>query len=152
MARPPKPTALHTLQGTRPSNSRDREPTPAVGAERPAHVIGLARAKWVELADVLTRTRILTEADAEWLGMTCVAYADWRAADRVVRRRGMTYLTTSDRGAEREIERPEVRIRNDAWRRYTAGLAALGLNPSARARVAAQPEEQRDPLAEFRTG
>lgn len=152
MGRPPKPTAIHILQGTRPSNDRSREPAPAVGARRPAHVVGIARRKWDELADVLTRTRVLTESDAEWLGMTCVAFADWRAADRVIRRLGHTYTTTSDRGAERELERPEVRIRNDAWRRYTAGLAALGLNPSARSRVVAQPEEHVDPLAEFRSG
>ena len=60
---------------------------------------------------------------------------------------------TQTRGSEingfYEAPRPEVAIRSDAWKRHKSMLVEFGLTPSARTRVAANPEQKSGKLERF---
>jgi hypothetical protein len=77
---------------------------------------------------VLTRTRVLTEADADALALACIALAEYLAA-------------LNDESGWRRADA--------AWKRYGAALGWFGMNPSARVKIHAAPEESHDPLAEW---
>lgn len=133
MGRPPKPTALKILTGSArhdPQRINHDEPKPALGARPPAFLprTGPARAAWRRLAPVLTRTRVLTEADADALALACLALAE--------------YLEAREDGAG-------WRRADAAWKRYGAALGWFGLNPSARARIHVAVETTADPIAEW---
>ena len=127
----PKPTALKVMEGTyRRDRARAAEPSPAVGATPPPWLprSGPARRAWRRLAPVLTRTRVLTEADAEALAVVCMALAE---------------------ALEAQADPVGWRRADAAWKRYAAGLATFGMNPSARTRVGAVPVPEQDPFAEW---
>lgn len=133
MGRPPTPTALKVLSGSArhdPQRVNRDEPKPLVGAEPPPFLPrrGPAWAAWLRHSAVLTRIRVLTEADADALALGCLAlaeYLDARKDDESWRRADM------------------------AWKRYGAALGWFGLNPSARAKVQARPIENVDPLEQW---
>jgi phage terminase small subunit len=125
---PPKPTALKVLQGTtRADRANPAEPKPAVGAAPPPWLprYGPARAAWRRLAPILTQMRVLTTADAEALGLACMALAEF---------------------LEAQSDASSWRRGDAAWKRYLAVLRDFGMTPSARTRVTAAPEEEADPL------
>jgi phage terminase small subunit len=130
MGRPPTPTALKVLTGTAAHNpqrvNRD-EPKPALGATPPPWLPrrGPARAAWDRLSPILLRMRVLTEADAEALGLGCLALAEY-----LQNRRDPTAWRKGDA----------------AWKRYWAVLAGFGMNPSARAKVSTAAPEAADPF------
>jgi phage terminase small subunit len=133
MGRPPKPTALKILSGSArhdPQRVNRDEPKPAVGAEPPPFLPrrGPAWAAWERHQPILTRLRVLTEADADALALGCMALAEYLAARRRV---------------------DGWRKADAAWKRYLAVLSAFGLTPSARAKVHAAPAAEVDPLAEW---
>lgn len=132
----PKPSALKLLNGSaahHPERRNPAEPTPAVGAVPPPWLPaeGPARDTWDRLAPVLTSTRVLTVADADALGLVCMAAAEYLAA-----------LAESD----------GWRHADSAWKRYAAALGWFGMTPSARTRVAAVPELGADPLVAWMEG
>ena len=133
MGRPPTPTALKLLNGSAkhdPQRINKAEPKPAVGAEPPPFLPrrGPAWTAWQRHASVLTRTRVLTEADADALALGCLALAEYLDARK---------------------DQDGWRRADAAWKRYGAALGWFGLNPSARTRIHAAPAEERDPLAEW---
>ena len=133
MGRPPTPTALKVLTGTAAHNpqrvNRD-EPKPALGAVPPPWLPkrGHARAAWERLEPVLSRMRVLTEADAEALALGCVALAEYLGSRR-------------DRTAWRKGDA--------AWKRYAAVLREFGMTPSARAKVSTAAPEAADPFTSW---
>jgi phage terminase small subunit len=136
VGRPPTPTALKLLNGSA-AHDRKRlnadEPKPRVGAKSPPFLprSGPARSAWCRLAPMLSRLRILTEADADALALGCIALAEYLDA----------------RNDENGWRRADA-----AWKRYAAALSWFGLNPSARVRIHAAPVEIRDPLEAWMEG
>lgn len=148
MARPPKPTALHALHGTTPDRDRSREPKPTVGVGRPpAHLAPIAASFWRKWAPILTKLRVLTEIDAVHLQTTAAAYANWRLADAIVRREGLTI--TEETKAGTSTKRHPADIARVAWHQQLEdGLAKLGMDPVDRTRVASA-EGEVDPMEAF---
>lgn len=127
------PTALKILNGSdahHPERRNPAEPKPDVGAKPPPWLprSGPARRAWRRLAPILTATRILTVADAEALALVCTALADYLEA-------------RADANGWRRADA--------AAKRYAAGLAWFGMNPSARTRVTVVPVAEHDPVAEW---
>jgi P27 family predicted phage terminase small subunit len=141
--RPPKPTKLKLLQGSK-IRGRKAEPKIPVGVPvMPAHLDGYAAAEWARQIPLLTQMRVLTIADIGALEILCLAYAEYREANDELKL-GTTYETTTQTGDVMIRPRPEVMMRNDAFRRYRAMLVEFGLTPSARAKVSAAGEEEKE--------
>lgn len=136
VGRPPTPTALKVLRGTaqhNPGRINRAEPHPTVGAAPPPWLprSGPARRAWRRLAPVLTRMRVLTEADAEALALVCMALQE--------------YL-------EARADAEGWRRADAAAKRYLTGLRAFGLTPADRARIATLPDEEKDPTQAWLEG
>src|SRR5215475_4281654 len=89
----PKPTRVKILQGN-PGHRRlpTDEVQPAVGDKLkcPSWLHKHARAKWRELAPILLRLGLLTEADGESFAIACQTWAEWRLAVERLNADGLT--------------------------------------------------------------
>lgn len=144
--RKPKPTKLKLLAGNpgkRPLN--DREPEPERGIPKcPKHITGRSREAWKHLAPLLDRMGVLTQADGTALELVCDAYADYRDAKEVLRVAGPTYTTTTQQGDTMYRPRPEVAMRDGAWKRVLDVLRDFGCTPSSRSKVSVEQDREDD--------
>ena len=150
--RPRKPTNVRKLHGN-PGNRAlpKREPKPEPGIPEPPERIKanpIALAYWEERAAELDAMKVLTVADCAALAALVTAYCDWLTADEALET-GLTQKRTTQGGDSYDAPRPEVAIRSDAWKRHKSMLVEFGLTPSARTRVAANPERKAGKLARF---
>jgi P27 family predicted phage terminase small subunit len=99
----------------------------------------VASAEWNRLVELTTlkHAQVLTIADGPMLEATSRAYAEYEAADKVIRDHGggLTYESMTQGGGLMRRPLPEVAIRADGWRRWTAGLTHFGLSPATRGKV-----------------
>lgn len=160
--RKPIPAALDKLRGHAGKRKRkpvDQAPMPegeippgAVVSFKvppaPAHLAPIARVEWARLAEKLVNMGLLRELDLVDFELRCAAYAEWRACDALIQKKGRTYRS---KGLIKI--RPEVRIASDARKAVLAFDNRYGLNPVARADVAHvtgegnQPELPLEPKA-----
>lgn len=98
---------------------------------------------------MLSRLKLLTEADEDALAFLADAYAEYIECRGVIRKKGRTYSTVTLTGGEMVRPRPEVMMAADAWRRVHRMLVEFGLTPSSRARVSVSGGEEKDPFEEF---
>jgi P27 family predicted phage terminase small subunit len=130
MGRPPKPTALHELEGTlRPDRHgrRKREPRPNGGATAPSWLSPEARREWKRISPELERLGLLTMVDRAALAAYCEAWSRLHAATRAIR------------AAERVADSVEVarcaRRAEQATDKIVRLAAEFGLTPAARAGI-----------------
>ena len=74
---PPQPTSLRVLYGNpgkRPINGREPQPR-TKRPQCPDYLDDAARQEWRRLVPILSRMRVLTEADGIALGSLCQQYA-----------------------------------------------------------------------------
>jgi len=97
VSRPPLPTALKALRGNpgqRPLN--DAEPLPPdADLDPPENLTDTGREKWVELAVLLARMKVFTQADRTTLERYCLLHEQWLIVVAHVREHGMTQLTST---------------------------------------------------------
>jgi phage terminase small subunit len=140
--RPPKPTALHLLEGTRPSRPRTNEPKPdkLSALEIPGWLRtvkdggtlkdgGIAVDFFERVGAQLLKVGLLTEADACAFAVVAESYSHYRCAVAAKPKR-IAY----DRKGKSPLAFAE---RRRALRDLHMGLAQFGLSPVARAKVAA---------------
>ena len=134
--RPPKPSALHLVNGTKPaagSRAHEAEPTLLTADQAlqpPEHLEPASAEVWRRLAPRLQRARLLTELDLEELEILCDSYADYRLARS---QRGGDITTVSPKGNE---ALSQTAVAAQMFRKAVReGLAAFGMNPSARTRA-----------------
>jgi len=136
-----KPTALKLLQGTY-DKSRAVENEPVYDApattEAPEHFDGLALLKWNELAPLLTKTGVLTETDLHNLEAFCLAYQQFRLAQRLIDQEG--FVVDSAGGVKKN---PAVTVSHEAQRNMLSFGAALGLDPASRTKINGKPEQKK---------
>lgn len=150
--RPPKPAAIHKLEGTyRPDRHKGDELFEVSKLVCPAWLDGAARRCWRDLAPLLAGAAVLTRGDRIALELLAKAYEEWRAADAAIAEFGgsLTYTTTTASGAEVRRPLPEVAIRQAAWHQVMAALGLFGLHPLSRAKIKKQAQEDEDPLGKF---
>ena len=137
MARPPKPLAIHKLNG---SFRQDRHGSrlSSAGGGKPAQPRGLegeARRFWRRVVPELTRAGIVEYIDTPALHALCELWALYResfaawTADPTVKNSRIATL--------------------DAFRAWSAAAQQFGLSPVARAKIHATPPEDVDPLEEL---
>lgn len=120
--RKPKPTALKLLDGTRKDRINTDEPSaPPAELDPPEWLYKMARDHWIELAPILSRAGLLTQADRPALALLCEAFQRFR-------------------------HDPEDTKARDLYRRM---LAEFGLTPSSRSRLKTSEPPKQDALAEF---
>lgn len=100
---------------------------PCVRPERPDWLTDpTAVEAWERLVQLLADRGVLTVADADAIVLAAVAEAEFRAADNLIATQGLVLGGTPH---------PAVKIRESAWKRWSAGLSRLGLDPITRHRV-----------------
>ena len=80
---------------------------------------------------------------------------DYQDLSRDLATNGRTYETVTPTGSTMRRQRPEVALRDAAWRDAMQALVQLGLTPSARSRVSkvsTSPDTPEGELESFLTG
>jgi P27 family predicted phage terminase small subunit len=100
---------------------------------------------WESVCGTLNDMGILTVADASVMELYCVTYSQWRCLSNVVKNGNCS--TVDDKG--RVSTSPEA----NQVHKYSATLlrlmAELGLTPSSRSRIHAEPRVEDDPFTDF---
>lgn len=99
--------------------------------EPPAHLQGLQRDCWNEVARVLVAKNIYDKDCEMMLAAFCVQYARFLTADEKVKERGLIILNKKGAG----MHNPYVGISNSAYDRAVRLASELGLTPVSRKRV-----------------
>lgn len=131
-ATPSKQKAATGNRGKRGANKDEPQYTAKPEYPPPDWLTAVAREKWEELAPQLAGTRVLTDVDLHNLEVFCTSYANWRAAEAEIARFGI--VVSTDFGPKKN---PACTVANECARRLAAFGAALGLDPSSRARLGA---------------
>ena len=142
---PPTPTALLKARGSWRAGERAGEPTPTVGApRRPKDLRGAARKCWDVLVEQLEPMGVLTLADRSVLEQYCRAYVEWRRAhDFLDEQASQTYAIKDTSGRVVGVAPwPQVSIALNYATLLTRLGDRLGLNPSARTRIAVETKER----------
>jgi P27 family predicted phage terminase small subunit len=154
--RPPLPTKVKALRGTlRQHRVNPAEPMPTPGApSMPPTLPTSARPAWRWLVRLLTSMRIITKVDGPVLLLAASRVTDYLELTRDLEVNGRTYATTTTTGSTMHRQRPEVALRDAAWRDAMAALVQLGLTPSSRSRVSktAHPQTPEGELEAFLNG
>lgn len=137
--RPRTPTALKIVAGTENKHGaagrNDREPEPLrLQADQlgpPPHLHERSAAVWREVAPMLFRVKVLTEADLISLEMLCDAVADYRFA-RV--QRGDNFVATSGKTGSEMLGQWLV-AQQMSSKRAESFMARFGMDPASRSRL-----------------
>jgi P27 family predicted phage terminase small subunit len=115
---------------------------PRARPERPAWLTDpVAVAAWDRVCDLLEDRGTLSLGDADAVLLAAVAEAEYRAADALIAAEGLVV----DGKAH-----PATKIRESAWKRWSAALSRLGLDPVTRGRVEpAPPPREENPFYNF---
>ena len=141
----PKPTIQKLLEGTyRPDRANGSEvfPEAAPSLSPPDWLISsTARAKWNELAPILSSYGLLTVCDLDTLALYCSVWTTWREAEERLTSEG---TTTTARSGYQQVS-PHYTIAKNALTELRQLGDRLGLSPSARGRIHASPiDDQED--------
>ncbi len=152
------PTKLKQLRGTlRKHRVNPAEPMPSPGApSMPPTLPEPARPAWRWLVRLLLSMKIIaTKADGPVLLLAACRLTDYQDLSRDLATNGRTYETVTPTGSTMRRQRPEVALRDAAWRDAMQALVQLGLTPSARSRVSkvsTSPDTPEGELESFLTG
>lgn len=136
---PPKPTRLKKLAGN-PGKRKlnEREPEPPVPSTLPAPPDFLnkeGKREWMRAGRILLDAKVLTEADLAALAAYSALYSRLAEAERnlvkegpIVKVNGYPTLNTW------------LTVAKQCLKQMRAYMAELGLTPSSRTRIAAEPE------------
>ena len=146
----PKPTALKRAMGNPGHRTlSDAEPVfdKTKGDKCPAHLRGIARAMWTELAPQLNKQGLLTDPDRKLLEMACVEYARYRKAQAEIAKHGEVQVLKS--GYQQTSG--WLTVAKGAYDRYMKAVNHFGLSPSARVGLETKAPEA-NPLEVFIRG
>jgi P27 family predicted phage terminase small subunit len=138
MARPRKPTALKLVEGTDRadrSNGSEVEPMLLNDLTPPAHLDPRSAAVWTQLAPMLRRLQLLTEADVIALEMLCNSVADYRLAREQT---GDKFVAMSHKGSQMLNQ---WLVAQQACRKGAESfMTRFGLDPVSRSKVMVDPQ------------
>jgi len=148
--RKPLPTHLKLVKGTaRPHRLNRAEPKPLVAVpEPPDHLDEAAKAKFVQMAELLASHGVMTELDTHALARYVVIWQRWLEAEQEVKRRGPVVKTSNDN----IIQNPFLAVANKCLAQMHQIESEFGLTPSSRSRIRmAEPADKADPFEDFLT-
>ncbi len=139
----PKPLHLKVLSGV--VHKKPVQVGPIVqlnpgSPEKPAELFGEAAEEWDRVVPELAELGMLTTVDRAALMAYCQTWAEWAGATRLLQEEGRIIkepAQTSRGEVIGEISKlhPAVKLQDQAFKRLTVMLAALGLTPSSRDRL-----------------
>jgi P27 family predicted phage terminase small subunit len=140
----PKPTVVEIAEG-RPGKRaiNGREPRPLARAPRcPSYLAARAKAEWKRLVPILTRMRVLSEADGLVLANLCLAVSTLVRAQEKLMESGILYKTPSGY----IMQSPLLPVVNNAIDQITKLAREFGLSPAARSRICVLEDGREDEL------
>lgn len=143
----PKPTALRVIEGNRgkrPVNKAEPKPSP-IRPTRPEWMLPEAKREWNRVVPELERMGLLTVVDRAALAAYCQAYARGVDAERLLRKKGMSFTTPNGY----EQQRPEVAIAMKEWQVVRAFASEFGFTPAARTRISVGKVDEPDPTEAY---
>lgn len=138
MSRPRKPSALKLVAGTDRADRRNgNEPEPMLlnDLKPPKHLEARSAAVWRELAPMLRRNQVLTEADVIALEMLCDAVADYRFARE---QRGDKFVTWSSKGSQ--MLNQWLVAQQLSSKRAEGFMGKFGMDPASRSKIMIDPQ------------
>lgn len=133
--RKPVPTAIKRLNGN-PGNRPLKDDDIKFEAVKPPPPDDLtsdvAKAKWDEMADMLTGYRLLSKLDLDALRVYCEAFAQWTDAVDSIQKTG--WVVKAPKSGHPMLN-PYMSVKKDAEKKMADFHADFGLTPSARTRV-----------------
>jgi P27 family predicted phage terminase small subunit len=144
----PKPTALKLLEGN-PGKRRlnSQEPRVAVSMPKPPkHLTQGALNEWKRVAKILHAVGVLSVIDRAVLAGYCQSYARWAEAEQKLKDHGLLIKSKSPNNFP--MQSPYLAIANKALAQMMSLAAELGLTPSSRVRIHANPERTKTQPAE----
>ena len=148
---PRKPSAMRELGPPLHRKKNKSEPKPDL-LKNPAPPHWLTRkgkAAWRNLAPLLSKLKVLTEADRKTLELLCDAYSEFRENRQVIIDQGPTYTTTTPTGDVMVRPRPEVAMYQDAFKRLFPLMQHFGMTPASRTKISTGEGVKADPAEEF---
>lgn len=158
----PQPSILKYMRGNPSKEALNaNEPTPDLFDDMPPPPLwleGPALQKWLEVTPVLTRMRVLTEADVETVARYCTLWEQWKKNYDYVKRNGDVLTIFEPDPADPEKKRQRVKyMQVTPYASQMTKLAVLllrieqefGLTPSSRSQVTIHADRESDPLASF---
>lgn len=136
--RPPKPTALKVVGGNagkRAMNSGEPEPMLLNDLKPPKHLTPRSAAVWKEVAPMLRRIHLLTEADVISLEMLCDAVADYRFARQEC---GDKFVATSGKGSQMLSQWLVAALASS--KRAESFMSRFGMDPVSRSKIMVDPQ------------
>jgi P27 family predicted phage terminase small subunit len=138
MGRPRKPAALKLVEGTaRADRANGNEPEPMLlnDLTPPAHLDARSAAVWNELAPMLRRLQLLTEADRIALEMLSNSVADYRLAREQT---GENFVTFSHKGSQ--MLNQWLVAQQTCRKGAEVFMTRFGLDPVSRSKVMVEPQ------------
>jgi len=128
--RPPKPSALHTLEGTR-NRRKNTEPKFGGTPSCPKHLSKAAKAEWKRMADELAAQGLLTLADRAVFSAYCTAWSRMVDAELNIQKFGTVVKAPSGY----PVQNPYVSIFNTASAEMRKCASEFGMTPASRAKI-----------------
>lgn len=137
-----KPSEQKKLEGTyRADRAARNEPKPRVMIPTcPEWLTAEARKEYKRVAKILVETRVLTEADRTALAAYAHEFAAWREAENKATTLGAVIFSEKT-GAP--YLNPWRNIASNHFKNMVKLMAEFGLTPASRARIEAQPEDEK---------
>lgn len=136
--RPPKPSALKLVSGNpgkRAVKGNEPEPMLLSDLKPPKHLAPRSAAVWKQLAPMLRRLQLLTEADVVSLEMLCDAVADYRHAREKC---GDDFVTWSSKGSQMVSQ--WLVAKQMSSKRAESFMSKFGMDPVSRSKVMIEPQ------------
>ena len=152
----PRPQSTQTMHLTgqaavHPERINKNEPTPPVGAPlKPGYLDATASEAWDHVVSLFDQMGMLNKADGVLIELYAVTYSSYRNALAMVVKTGQVLLVREDNGKRVEVKRNPYSVELHKYTdRLMKLLAEMGMTPSGRTRVAANPKNDDDPFSEW---
>ena len=144
--RKPKPTAVKELAGNPGKRKLNRsEPKPSGIPTCPSCLDATAKREWTRISRELIAVGLLTSVDRAMLASYCDAYSRWHEAtaelNELRRSKGKSVLVVGTKTGY-PMQNPLIGIINTSADQMQKFGAELGLSPSSRTRLSAEPQKQ----------
>lgn len=168
--RPRQPDELKKAKGTLQA-CRVNKDQPAVNPgmpEIPLGLVGIAKKKFVELAQELVQMKVVTPHDRLILEQISKEWALFKELEKVLKKDGLFYNSRITETITEELPdgekvtkvkekvtktgvraHPALTARNQCWANIMKGLQECGLTPSTRSKLKVVKKESTNPFAKF---
>jgi P27 family predicted phage terminase small subunit len=152
----PRPQSKQTRELTgqaavHPERVNKLEPTPPPGApDKPTHLDQIGSEAWDHVVALFAEMGMLNKADGVLIEIYASCYSSYRSALAMVAKTGQVLLVREEDGKRVEVKRNPYSVELHKYRDALCRmLAEMGMTPSGRSRVAANPKEETDPFSEW---